>query len=713
MKNLFFTISAILVLGQLSAKEGMWIPGFLGSVVEGEMKTMGLKLSQEEIYSVNQTSLKDAIAIFGGGCTSEVISSEGLLLTNHHCGYGRIQSHSSLENDYLKDGFWAMTKDQELPNPGLSVTFVKEIQDVSSIILADIDMDTPSEDRKKLVKERSDSLLKLPLKEEHYTAKVLPFFNGNQYFMIVFEKFEDVRFVGAPPSSIGKYGFDTDNWIWPRHTGDFSLFRIYADENNKPAKYNENNKPYKPAHHLPISLKGVNEGDFTMVYGFPGRTQEYLPSRAIKMIRNQSNPLKIDLRTKKLEILDDEMRKDREVAIKYASKQSSTSNAWKKWKGENRGLDKLDAIDAKQRFEAQFFADLLKDENNRERYSTLFTDYEKLYNELAELQFARDYFVEAGFLGTDILRLAWKMNRLEKAKPDEFEDAKSKLIEGLDAHFKDYDMGVDKRLFERMIGAYYLGDTSSYRPAIFSTIDDKFKSNMNVYTEYIFEKSKFTNKEDAEKFLSGISMKKISALKKDPAYLMATELFDNYLSNIRGKMRELQAEIAELDRVYLDARMNLYKDQKHYPDANSTLRIAFGKVEPYQPRDAVAYDFYTTIDGIIEKYEPESYEFSLPEKLIELYEAKDYGDYGKDGELRVCFIASNHTTGGNSGSPVLNGSGELIGLNFDRNWEGTMSDLMYDPTQCRNIAVDIRYVLFIVDKFAGAKNLIDELSLIK
>jgi hypothetical protein len=692
----------------------MWIPSVLKQINLDDMKASGLQLSAEEIYSINKSSLKDAIVHFGGGCTSELISSDGLLLTNHHCGYGAIQSHSSVENDYLTDGYWARNRSEELRNPDLTATIIQRIEDVTKQVLEGVQADMNESERNEVIKENSAKLIEAAIGDRHYGATIKPFYNGNAYYLFVTETFKDVRLVGAPPSSIGKYGFDTDNWIWPRHTGDFSLFRIYAGPDNKPAEYSEENVPYTPKHFLPISLKGIKEGDFTMVYGFPGRTQEYLPSYAVEMIQNVSDPLKVSIRTRKLEVLDAAMAASDEVRIQYASKQSRTSNAWKKWRGEIRGLKKLDAIAKKQATEA-LFTKQVGENTAFEKYADILPTYKEVYEQLGEVQVARDYFVEIAYFGIESLRYASGFRSLvHGAEKGETDTALvRRLLKGTEGYFKDFNKQTDRSIFEALMMMYVDAPASGYRPRVLNeVIGNNYKGNVQAYADEVYSKSVFMSASSIQDVLSNWDKKALKALQKDPLFQLADALYSNYETNIRPLYNTLNDQLDALDRRYMEAlQLVLPNHKNYYPDANSTLRITYGKVSPYMPRDAVKYDYFTTLDGAVEKYDPTVKEFDLPEKLLALHAKKDYGRYGKDGVLPVCFIASNHTTGGNSGSPVLNGRGELIGLNFDRNWEGTMSDIMYDPDQCRNISVDIRYVLFIIDKFADAGYLLENMKI--
>jgi hypothetical protein len=684
------------------AKEGMWLPMFLQQLNETEMQAMGLELTAEDIYSINNGSLKDAIVHFGGGCTAEVISGEGLLLTNHHCGYGQIQSHSSVENDYLSNGFWAKDRSEELTNEGLTATFIKYMKEVTAdVLLNETDGMTEAE-RREMIKSLGDSLISLEIEGTHYEAMIKPFFKGNRYFMFVTETYTDVRLVGAPPSSIGKFGSDTDNWMWPRHTGDFSIFRIYADKDNNPAEYSVDNVPYTPNKHLNISTQGVKPGDFTMVYGFPGRTDEYLPAVAVKQITQILNPAKISIRKTALEIMDKEMRASDEVRIKYASKYASVANYYKKWIGENTGIQKTQGLKRKREFE-QAFMDAVNSDEKYADYAGLLAVYDSLYGELEDIAMARDYFIEIAYRGVAIVNFANKVSKFVETG-----DAKDleRFKKSINGHFKNYDAHTDELLFDALFKKYELEQADSeYLPAYF---------NGKTYSaKEVFSKSYFASQEKLEDLLNSSTKKVQKKLSKDPAFKVASALYGHYRNVIYGKYWALEDELDAVDREYLKAMMEVLPDYRnYYPDANSTLRLTYGQVQGVSPLDAVSYGHITYLEGMMEKYVPGDYEFDLPEKLIELYDSKDFGPYADDnGKLPVCFIATNHTTGGNSGSPALNAKGELVGLNFDRAWEGTMSDINYDASRCRNIMVDARYVLFIIDKFAGAGYLLDEMTI--
>jgi hypothetical protein len=687
---------------------GMWIPSLLEGVNETEMQLLGSKMTASDIYDVNNSSLKDAIVHFNGGCTSEIISPNGLLLTNHHCGYGAIQSHSTVEDDYLANGFWAYNLSEELPNPGMVVTFIKRIDDVTQQVFEGVTDEMDESSKMSLIDKNIDKVTKNAQKEPWQSANVKSFYNGNQYILFITEIYKDIRLVGAPPSSIGKFGADTDNWMWPRHTGDFSMFRIYADENNRPAEYSASNVPYKPIHYLPISLDGVAEGDFTLVFGFPGRTNEYLPAVAIEQIVEVLNPAKIEVRDNALKITDSYMRNDADIKIKYASKYASTANYWKKWIGENQGIEKSNAIEKKRKLEKEFSN--IVEEKDLVGYETLLADFERLYEEIEAVSLARDYWMEVAYRNVELLNITFRAYQIEQAYErggdEAFEKAKAATLNRLEGVYKNYSVVVDEPVFKNLMNLYVQNMPQEYVPSNLKG------ANFDTLGTEIYKTSNLTSLSGAESLLTGTPEDVIKKLNNDSAYAFAKAIHTTFYNEIEPKFQELNLEILALQKQYMKALMEVFPNERFFPDANSTLRVTYGQVRGYAPKDAVYYETTTYLDGVMEKYVPGDYEFDVPEKLIELYDAKDYGPYAENGKLPVCFIGTNHTTGGNSGSPAIDAYGNLIGLNFDRVWEGTMSDYNYDADICRNIMVDIRYVLFIVDKYAGAQNLIDEMTLV-
>ena len=698
----------LLFVTQIQAQQGgMWIPSLLQGMNEAEMKSLGMKMSVEDIYSVNKSSLKDAVPQFNGGCTSEVISAKGLLLTNHHCGFDAIQNHSTVEHDYLTDGFWAYKMEDELPNEDLVVTFIVKIEDVTTKVLEGT-TDLAEADKQKRIQDNITALSNALPKESWQENKIRTFYEGNQYMLFVTETFKDVRLVGAPPSAIGKFGSDTDNWVWPRHTGDFSLFRIYADKNNRPAAYSKDNVPYVPKYFLPVSLDGVKEGDFTLVLGYPGKTTEYLPAVAVSQIVNELNPAKIEIRDKALKVEDGFMRKDNAVKIQYASKYAGIANYWKKWIGETQGLKKSNAVAIKKKQEADFMQKVAKSGKQAE-YGNLLSDFEKNYAEIAPYASSRDYFIEVVLRNTDLLTVAYKMYQLEQlynTKGEQaFTDRKNNLVAGLGDFYKDFNKEVDEKVFEQLIDLYANKSPKQFLPAKLMHADIT-RLTSETYS------SKLINYNGVKELLSGDSKTILANLNNDKAFQLVKDMAEKYNKEVAPKFDEINLKISALQRTYMKAQLELSKGLRIFPDANSTLRVTYGKVKGYEPKDATIYKPMSYLDGVLEKYVPGDYEFDVPRKLIDLYNAKDYGVYGEHGKMPVCFIGTNHTTGGNSGSPAIDANGNLIGLNFDRVWEGTMSDIYYDPSICRNVMVDIRYVLFIIDKYAGAKNLIQELKIV-
>ena len=707
----FLKLFLLLFVIQTQAQQGgMWIPSLLKGMNETEMKNLGMKMSVKEIYDVNNSSIKDAVPHFNGGCTSEVISPKGLILTNHHCGYSQIQSHSTVDHDYLTDGFWAYKMEDELPNENLTVTFIVKIEDVTTAVLNGTATLTNEAEKQKKIQENISALSNSLPKESWQENKIRTFYEGNQYMLFVTETFTDVRLVGAPPTSIGKFGSDTDNWVWPRHTGDFSLFRIYADKDNRPAKYSKDNVPYTPKHFLPISLDGVAEDDFTLVFGYPGKTNEYLPAVAIEQIVNELNPAKIEIRDKALKVTDGFMRKDKAIKIQYASKYAGIANYWKKWIGETQGLKKSNAVAVKRESEKAFQQKITKSGKEKE-YGTLLADFEKNYTAIAPYALAREYFMETVQRNTELLTTGFKLYQLEQvynARGEQaFNDRKTNLINTLADFYKNFNASVDEKVFEQLIELYANQPSKQFLPKGLTNINAK-----NLASE-IYSKSKLKDYDSLKKLLSGDAKTVIANLNADPAFILVKELSDKYNKEIAPKYDEINLEITTLQRTYMKAQLELNTDSRIFPDANSTLRVTYGKVKGYEPKDATIYTPITHLEGVMEKYIPGDYEFDVPAKLIELYKSKDYGPYGDNGKMPVNFIGTNHTTGGNSGSPAIDAYGNLIGLNFDRVWEGTMSDIYYDPSICRNIMVDIRYVLFIMDKYAGAKWLLDEMKIVK
>jgi hypothetical protein len=714
MKFKFFisTIFFILSLCIAKAGEGMWMPNLLKLLNEKDMKDAGLKISVDEIYSTNKSSLKDAICLFGGGCTAEVISDKGLILTNHHCGFDAVQQLSSITNDYIKNGYWAKNLAEEKPCAGLTVTFIVDIKEVTNEILIGVRDSTAEKVRMDLIKKNIENCESKAIAEFKLGAQVKSFFGGNKYYLFITETFKDIRLVGVPPSSIGKFGADGDNWMWPRHTGDFSIFRIYTNKDNKSSEYSSNNIPYTPKKSLTINLKDVKENDFTMVYGFPARTTEYLPNQAIDITKNISDPIKVEIRTKKLAIWDAAMRVNDTTRIQYAAKYASVANGWKKWQGEMKGLERLDAIE-KRKNQEQEIRNIESKTLDNNKTDMIFKRLESVYGNYRKYLKMRDLYSEAG-LGVELISFCNSINNVltkmsdTKLSQDEKLKESTKIINASKKFYKDFDSNIDAKVFDNIF--YHLND-SIFDTGLSVEIKKLFNNNFPTSKD-VFKQSVFINKKLAVPLLDS-NLYKIDIIKSDIAFKLTKTLVDYYNKNISQQILSIENELNELNRAYIKIVIDAFKNKKFYPDANSTLRIAYGNVKPYNPRDGVKYNWYTTYKGILEKEDANNDDYTIHPQLKKLFLDKNFGKYAdKNNDLRIAFIASNHTTGGNSGSPVLNAKGELIGTNFDRCWEGTMSDIMYDPEQCRNITLDIHYTLFVIDKFAGAGYLLNEMKII-
>lgn len=713
-------ILSLLLLVSLSvpfaakADEGMWLPMLIKRLNYTDMQKKGLQLTAEEIYSVNNSSLKDAIVQFGGFCTAEFISPEGLLLTNHHCGYGAIQSHSAPEHDYLTDGFWATSKDQELPNEGLFVDILVRMDDVTGKVLEGISANTSDQERAQLVGQRMQAIAKEASNNGQYVSYVRDFFNGNEFYLFVYERFNDVRLVGTPPSSIGKYGGDTDNWMWPRHTGDFSMFRVYMSPDGKPAAYSKNNVPYKPKHHLPINIGSKEPGDFSMVFGFPGRTKRFMTSHGLKLEVNQLNKSRIKLRNDKLNLWKEEMDKSDATRIKYASKYASTSNYYKYSIGQNEGIKRMKTIEGKIVDEDKFQNWANADATRKATYGNVLSDINEAYTNIEKYNLGNVYLNEA-VLGTESLLMAYRLMPLYTALKSGDQAAAKKAADDLkprvDAFFKDYYLPADKKVFTALMKYYHEDIAKDQQPDAFKAMVKKYNGNFEKLADHVYSNSIVVTEQKLRDFLSNPTLKKLD---NDPAYQIVSSILDNYRNNIAPKLAESNAKLDKANRLYVAGLRQMNPDKVFYPDANSTLRLSYGSVQDYSPQDGVTYNYYTTLEGVMAKEDPTNEEFIVPAKLSQLYKAKDYGQYANDkGELVVNFITNNDITGGNSGSPVINGKGELIGLAFDGNWEAMTGDLVYDPDYKRCINMDSRYILFIIDKYAGAKNLIDEMTIVK
>lgn len=718
MKKLALLLSLCSLLSfKLIADEGMWLPLLISQNIE-EMNKLGCKLTAEDIYSVNNSSLKDAIVLFGRGCTGSLISDQGLVITNHHCGFGSIQSLSSVEHDYLKNGFWATEKNQELPASGLTVSFLVRMEDVTSKVLAGVTSKTSELKRDSIVNSNIENIKKIAKEGNSYKVEVRAFYFGNEYYLMVYEVFQDIRLVGAPPSSIGNFGGDTDNWIWPRHTGDFSMFRIYADKNNKPAPYSPENVPYKPKKFLTISLKGVKQNDFTMVYGFPGTTQQYITSQAVDLIANYQNPNKIALRDIRLKIMDSYTNGNDTISIMYADKQKGVANAWKKWIGESTGLIRFNAVDKKRDNEKNFQQWVTTDQQRSLKYGQVLPTFEKLYRHLKPIALANDFNREA-VNSVELINFASSFTPIiaeytrKEPNVNKIESLLNALRANAKSFYSEFYLPIDREIFANMIKQFYDNVPSEYQPQFLSNIAKQYESNWNNFANDVYSQSVFADSIRLFTFLNNFDTSAISTISKDNIYRIYLSFNKTYITKINGRYNEITDSLLLNYRLYING-LKVFQPEKHfYPDANSTLRVSFGKVASFSPQEAVEYEYYTTLDGVMEKGNKKVYDYIVPDRLRKLYIDKDYGRYQSNGTIPVAFIATNHTSGGNSGSPVLDGEGQLIGLNFDRCWEGTMSDIMYDSKICRNITLDIRYALFIIDKYANAGSLLNEMKIIE
>ena len=715
-KSLFFTLLFAAIFSFAKADGGMWIPLFL-SQNEAEMQQLGFHLTADDIYSINHNSMKDAIVLFGSGCTAELISSQGLLLTNHHCGYSFVQSHSTMEHNYLQDGFWAKSKQEEIPMEGLTVTFLVYMEDVTDQVLAGVTAQDKESDRQMKIKENIAKVTKKATEGNGYKAQIKPFYYGNQYFMFVTETYNDIRLVGVPPESIGKFGGDSDNWMWPRHTGDFSLYRIYTGKDGKPAAYSKDNIPMKPKQYFPVSIKGVQENDFTLVFGYPGTTRQFLISDGVNAVANIQNPIAIQARTIRLDAMKKQMNLDPRIRLMYSAKANGISNGWKKWQGESKGIRECDVIGKKQAQEAEFQKWVNADPKRKAEYGTLLQDMKKVYdsynNNLQMVTYINEYFFGVELIEEVVYPYMSKLYDVENIA-----DATRTQMVNADKSFRaEYFDVIDKECFVELMTYYFTHEKKENIPASLQKYiqsEPVVRQMMTAMWDNSAKKAPYF--QDAAKyqdFISKASPKQILKTASNEIVALYMALFDQYRTAV-VKYRSESLELDQYYRTYVKALMEKDKDKTFYPDANLTMRVTYGQVKGFQPADGTDYVYYTTLDGIMEKENPDVYDYQVHPKLKELWQKKDYGRYAdKNGKLPVAFIASNHTTGGNSGSPVINGYGQLIGTNFDRVWEGTMSDIWYDVDRCRNISLDARYFLFIVDKFAGAKNIVDEIDVIE
>lgn len=714
MKNFIGVFCAILFTAStVWATEGMWIPSVLGAVYD-DMKAAGLRLSEEDLYSVNQSSLKDAIVLFGGGCTAEIVSNQGLLFTNHHCGFDYIQSHSSLKNDYLKNGFWAKNSSEELPCEGLSVVFIVRMDDITERVRAGVSDKLNADEFKAIVDRNKRQIEAEYMQKEPGLGVVIRAFNyGNQYFAMLTKTYSDVRLVGAPPSEIGKFGGDLDNWVWPRHTGDFSVFRIYADEKNQPAKYNVNNKPFVPAHYLPINIGGVKEGDFSMVYGFPGRTEHLLTSYSVDLVMNELNPMRIDMRDQTIAVLENRMRSSDAIRIKYAAKQSDVANAWKKWKGQQIGLTNINAVELKRGQEERFRLAAANDAKYQ-RAGEALERLSKLIEQNTQPTLEYNKFVEYFYYGPELYAFSQEFASLIEGyeglskKPDSLKQVVTELKSKARAFYKNFDLATEMEIFSRLEPLY------SNKYVFDGKVDfSKLGPLSSEQVAAVYMKSFFRDSTVLFPLLDKFGKSARKKLSQDYFYANATAMVEEINEKIKPAMARKQ-QLIDFEMQIYTAAYTQWSGQVDWCDANSTLRLTYGKVSGSAPTDGASYRYYTTADGILQKYRTGAADYAIQPRLKELLEKREYGQYADaTGELRTCYTGSNHTTGGNSGSPALNAKGELTGINFDRSWESTMSDIVYNPEICRNIMVDARYVLWVIDVYAGAGYLLNEMKIVR
>lgn len=715
MKKLTAIFICIALAFNFSAKadEGMWLLPLLEKLNIGTMTEMGLELTAEDIYSVNHSSLKDAIAIFGGGCTSEIVSAQGLLLTNHHCGYRSIQSHSTVEHDYLRDGFWAMSKEEELATPGLRVIFLDYIEDVSDRVNALLNGDMTEQERATAIRTESGVIAGEVETNKFHSARVQPFFGGNQFFLLVYTQYRDVRLVGAPPSSIGKFGADTDNWMWPRQTGDFSVFRVYMSPDGEPADYAADNVPYEPKHFLPISMKGVNEGDFAMILGYPGGTTRFMTSYEIDNVLSITHPNRIKIRGLRQDLMLEDMLADQAVRIKYASKYSGSTNYWKFSIGQSKGLKHLKLKDKRENLQEKFTSWINMNPDMQKKYGEALNMIKNSVDAAAPYANAAQYYSECLTRGSEILGFANRANRIyrqlsDKADAETIAEIAESMKTGAQGFFKNYNAPTDQKITAAMMELFVTDVPAEFHADVFNTIRKKYKGDYKKYVDKMFATSVFASQEAFNAFLDNPSKR---VLDKDLAFQAAKSIFTK-AGEIQRESRQFGTDRAKGQRLWVDGILKMEKDWPYYPDANFSMRLTYGSVQSYEPQDAVKYKYFTTLDGIMEKEDPNNWEFVVHPKLKELWEAKDYGDYGDGDQMKVCFLTTNDITGGNSGSGVINGRGELIGLAFDGNWEAMSGDIAFEPDLQRCISVDIRFVLWIMDKFAGATHLVNEMTLV-
>ncbi|MBP3253943.1 MAG: S46 family peptidase [Bacteroidales bacterium] len=713
---LLIAMALCALLPAAKADEGMWLLMFLKQQTYSDMKAKGLKLSPQQIYDINHASLKDAIIQFGRGCTGEIVSDQGLILTNHHCGYSSIQYHSTVDHDYLSNGFWAYNKSEELPTPGLTAKFFIRMEDVTDKVLKGVNDNMSEKERTDIVRKNSAEIKKQAEAGTDYTAEVSTMFNGNQYILFVYQIFKDVRLVGAPPSSIGKYGSDTDNWMWPRHTCDFSVFRVYADKNGKPAEYSPDNIPLKPKHYLPVSLKGIKNNDFAMIMGYPGTTDRFLPSAGVKEAIDIYNPSVVTAREALRNVMDADMKADPKVRIQYAAKFASLSNYWKFYIGQTQCLNRLNVYNTKKTLENRFAKWIKEDKtSNREKiYGNVLNDIEDYYQNASEYDYLRVYTNEAILRGSSVFSICRMLKPVvdmieSGASEDQIQKAAAGVKTNIDAVFKDYNESTEQKIMAAGLDVYFRNVPMTLQSPEFLSYAFRYGYDFDKIAEDIFKTSQLVSRDKVEQAWQN---KDLSEIKNDPAYILTVQLINNYtdkMSAISGKRDQL----SRANRLFVKGVMEMDKDKHFAPNANSTIRYTYGNVKSYNPKDGVTYNYYTTLDGVMDKEDNSTWEFTVPAKLRKLWEEKDYGQYAENGTVPVAFITNNDITGGNSGSPTINAKGELIGLAFDGNWEAMSGNIAFNPDMQRCISVDIRYVLFIIDKYAGATNLINEMKIVK
>jgi hypothetical protein len=728
---LFITGTISRVSGSNPPDEGMWLPIWIEQMNYEDMKKMGLNLTADQVYSTTTPCLKDAVVGLGQKdygiqmffCTGELVSDKGLILTNHHCAYDAIQTLSSIEHDYLTNGFWAYRHEEELPIPNMTISVLQRMEDVTAKVMEGVKPDMNEEERSFIISKAIKLIEREAAEKGKYNVYVKSFFEGSEYYLYVYETFRDVRLVGAPPSSIGKFGGDTDNWMWPRHTGDFSFLRVYSAADGTPADYSKDNVPMKPKHYLPVSIKGVDKGDFSMIFGFPGTTDRYLTSYGVDFQLKYNNPTVVSIRDVKLDIMRSYMDNDDMIRIQYASKYAQTANYWKYFIGQTKGLKLHKVYERRLQLENDFMTWVNQDSDRQKRYGNIFSDIESGYKEMEKSAVLLKYLEEAVFQGPEFIyfsfgafQLYGALTQQNEAKKDEktkfdqtIKDLASGFMGDLDAHYKDYNSTVDKYLFIALMKMMYDNIDKESHPDIFATAMKKYKGSFELWANDVFAKSMFVDKAKLEAFLKAPSFKVMEA---DPGWQITISMV-NLIRGVYGDYGSVEEKINNANRLFVEGLRLMNPSKKYYPNANSTMRMSYGKILDYYPADAVHYDFLTTMNGIMEKENPQADEFIVNPKLKELYNNKDFGPYGYNGTMPVCFISDNDITGGNSGSPVINGDGHLIGIAFDGNWESMSGDIQYEPSMQRTISVDIRYVLFITEKFAGATNLIDEMNVIK